>query len=725
MNFQTFFSRRTLILMVSVSFIVLLQLMLISWSPTDQSLFYLSSETAPIQNLFGFIGAQIAALCYFITGIAALLIPALLAFTLYCWYTKRWHDEWDRLLAAILGCMATAAACNFWHIGFLKDAPLYGGLVGKSIVALLRHVLPQQIVALALVSWLFSSLIVVTRMGILHLMAFVARYSAWAAYVLSGACIRSAWYVLRESFYWLRDAWRGTPFASIELLLSQAERDEYDALADLDNDPFWQQFKATGDDKPVEAPQAIEPAVACGSVYVLPDLAAVQHDRQSASYKKNTNIASVMAQLQDKLLRLGIQGSVRTVKEGPVVTMFEFEPAADSKLSKIVGLEDDIALALSAHSVRIIAPIPGTSCVGIEVANKERDMVMFLSLASQQHYTQSKHRLPLILGVDTTGTPVMVDLASLPHLLVAGSTGSGKSVALTTMLISLLGKLTPDHMRLVLIDPKRLEFAGFADIPHLLFPIVTQPQEAVKVLQWLVRHMEERYEKMAAVGAKNIRDYNASQSDTMPSIVVFIDELADLMMTAGKQVEDSLARLAQMARAAGIHLIVATQRPSVDVITGLIKVNFPSRIAFRVTSKVDSRTILDECGAEKLLGKGDMLFMDATGMRRVHGCFLSDDALKTIIHACKKQGTPAYISFESSSALVDDGCDENDVELYKQVEEFVMTLEEVSISLVQRKFRIGYNRSARIVELLQQRGRISSSEGARMKKVIRSGQVEK
>jgi S-DNA-T family DNA segregation ATPase FtsK/SpoIIIE len=293
------------------------------------------------------------------------------------------------------------------------------------------------------------------------------------------------------------------------------------------------------------------------------------------------------------------------------------------------------------------------------------------------------------------------------------------------MLISLLGKLTPDHMRLVLIDPKRLEFAGFADIPHLLFPIVTQPTQAVKVLQWLVRHMEERYEKMAAVSAKNIRDYNALQADMMPSIVVFIDELADLMMTAGKQVEDSLARLAQMARAAGIHLIVATQRPSVDVITGLIKVNFPSRIAFRVTSKVDSRTILDECGAEKLLGKGDMLFMDATGMRRVHGCYLSDDALKTIINVCKKQGVPSYISFESSSVVSDTICDENDAELYKQVESFVMTLEEVSISLVQRKFRIGFNRSARIVELLEERGRISSSDGARMKKVLRSVQVEK
>jgi len=389
--------------------------------------------------------------------------------------------------------------------------------------------------------------------------------------------------------------------------------------------------------------------------YVLPSLTifiGVDVEQNDDCLKKELETDAY--KLQEKLERFGVLGKIVTIKRGPVITLFEYKPQIDTKLSKILALEDDLALALQAMSIRIIAPIPGRSVVGFEVANKKRKNVSLAQVIQSNSYQEFSGNLPLILGEDTVGDTVMVDLARMPHLLIAGSTGSGKSVALNAMLMSLLCKLNPDELKLVLIDPKRLEFSTYTDIAHLLFPIVTDSKRAVPVLRWVVHQMEERYEKMAMSNARNIVEYNEhiylQKDERLPFIVVVIDELSDLMITAGKDVENSITRIAQMARAAGIHMIVATQRPSVDVITGLIKVNFPSRISFRVTSRVDSRTILDCIGAEKLLGNGDMLFLDVTNsqLKRVHGACVSDYEIRQVVDHIRSERLVSYLDFTQS-----------------------------------------------------------------------------
>jgi S-DNA-T family DNA segregation ATPase FtsK/SpoIIIE len=460
--------------------------------------------------------------------------------------------------------------------------------------------------------------------------------------------------------------------------------------------------------------------------YTLPDASlfiGVKEEKDNAQIKHEMQERAQL--LEEKLRRFGIEGSVVAIKRGPVVTLFEYKPAIDTKLSKILALEDDLSLALQAMSIRILAPIPGTNVVGFEVANTLRRDVSFAGLVKSSHFQKYKGSLPLILGEDTIGEPVVIDLARTPHLLIAGSTGSGKSVGLNGMLMSLVCRLTPDELKLILIDPKRLEFAAYADIAHLLFPIITHPKKATMALRWVVKEMERRYEAIAASGARNLFDYNEQMikkgTDKLPFIVVVVDELADLMMTAGRECEDLITRITQMARAAGIHLLVATQRPSVDIITGLIKVNFPSRISFRVTSKIDSRTILDCSGADKLLGRGDMLFLDATTslLRRVHGAYVSDKEIQAVVAHIKAERPPEYLSSEElQEGRQGEGLDTSDV-LYEDVLQFLSTVEEISISLLQRRFRIGYNRSARIIDMLESQGFIMPADGGKTRKVVR------
>jgi DNA segregation ATPase FtsK/SpoIIIE-like protein len=494
-----------------------------------------------------------------------------------------------------------------------------------------------------------------------------------------------------------------------------------------------------------DVPQPKKPALSMttrkSELYALPHMnifVAEKEKGQDLAVEKELQSRAHI--LEDKLKRFGVNGNVTAIKCGPVVTLFEYQPDADTKLSKIIVLEDDLAMALQAMSIRIIAPIPGRSVVGFEVANATRQDVLFSQVITTPTYAQFSGNLPLILGKGTIGEVVVVDLARMPHLLIAGSTGSGKSVAMNAILISLLCKLSPDELKLILIDPKRLEFASFTDIPHLLFPIVTSPAHAAPVLRWVVQEMEERYEKMAQCGARNITDYNEkilryifedknTQGErsgeeahkVLPFIVVMIDELADLMITAGRDIEDLITRITQMARAAGIHMIVATQRPSVDVITGLIKANFPSRISFRVASRIDSRTILDTMGADRLLGRGDMLFLDAatSQLRRVHGAYVSDKEIEQVADHIRKQRKVEYLDLHKITATHTQDLLGSDDALYKDVQEFLGEIDEISISLLQRKFRIGYNRSARIIDMLESQGLIMPQDGGKTRKVIR------
>lgn len=428
--------------------------------------------------------------------------------------------------------------------------------------------------------------------------------------------------------------------------------------------------------------------------------------------------------LEQKLKRFGVTGAIVHTCVGPLVTVFEYEPHVDTKLSKIITLEDDLAMVLQAMSVRILAPIPGKSVVGFEVANTQRQAVWFQEIFVSSVYQDGNHRLPLILGIDTAGNKIVADLAAMPHLLIAGSTGSGKSVSLNSMLISLLSKKSFSDVKLILIDPKRLEFMTYADIPHLIFPIVTHPNRAVSVLKWLVHEMDRRYEKMSEIGARDCEGYNKktnNKEEMFPYIVLVVDEFADLMITVKKDIEALITRLAQMARAAGIHMILATQRPSVDVITGLIKVNFTSRIALRVASKIDSRTILDVNGAERLLAKGDMLFLDgASGqLKRIHGPYISSEEIERVVSHLSKQGKPVYydldVALNNNSVLED----KEDKVLYEQILAFIEHTDAISISLLQRKFKIGYNRSARIIERLELNGLIMPAEGSKMRRVVR------
>tara|TARA_B100001057_G_scaffold470098_1_gene531123 strand:+ start:1962 stop:4187 length:2226 start_codon:yes stop_codon:yes gene_type:complete len=485
---------------------------------------------------------------------------------------------------------------------------------------------------------------------------------------------------------------------------------------------------------------------------------------KKSQIKNNTNkeLNRINSELADKLERTlseyGVEGKVTGFKTGPIVTLFEFVPSAGIKSSKIIGLSDDIARAMSSVSARISSQ-PGKTSMGIEIPNQKRDGVLFGDLIDDERHESDENALTLALGKNISGEKIFTDLEKMPHLLIAGTTGSGKSVGINTMILSLLFKFKPNECKLILIDPKMLELSIYEDIPHLLTPVVTNPNKAVFALKWVVREMENRYKLMSSVNVKNISSYNNKvlrtlssgrklfrevqtgiDSDTrmpiiekieiklekMPFIVVVIDEMADLMMVAGKEVESLVQRLAQMARASGIHLITATQRPSVDVITGTIKANFPSRISYKVASKFDSRTILNEMGAEQLLGSGDMLLLEnGANIKRLHGGFISEAEVEDVVNAIKKQATFDYkkeISLDEVDGKTNDGADlvsNNSDELYSKAVEIVIKQQKVSTSYIQRYLQIGYNRAARIIEKMEEDSIISEANNAGKRHVLK------
>jgi DNA segregation ATPase FtsK/SpoIIIE, S-DNA-T family len=461
----------------------------------------------------------------------------------------------------------------------------------------------------------------------------------------------------------------------------------------------------------------------------------------------------------------GVKGEIINVRPGPVVTLYELEPAPGIKSSRVIGLADDIARSMSAISARV-AVVQGRNAIGIELPNQRRETVYLRELLASQDFEKSKHRLPIALGKTIGGEPVIVDLARMPHLLVAGTTGSGKSVAINTMILSLLYRLRPEQCRLIMVDPKMLELSVYDGIPHLLTPVVTDPKKAVVALKWAVREMEDRYKKMSKVGVRNIDGFNARVAEAaakgeiitrtvqtgfdrqtgeavyeqeemalseLPYIVVIVDEMADLMMVAGKDIEGAIQRLAQMARAAGIHLIMATQRPSVDVITGTIKANFPTRISFQVTSKIDSRTILGEQGAEQLLGQGDMLYMAGGGrISRVHGPFVADNEVEKIVAHLKTQGAPEYLTAITEDEPVDEdgggagssaaspgSMDAEEAgDYYDRAVNIVLRDRKCSTSYIQRRLSVGYNKAASLVERMEKEGVVGAANHAGKREIL-------
>ncbi|MBI5895915.1 MAG: DNA translocase FtsK 4TM domain-containing protein, partial [Desulfobacterales bacterium] len=476
------------------------------------------------------------------------------------------------------------------------------------------------------------------------------------------------------------------------------------------------------------------------SGFQLPSITFLDDPEERPGSVNEDNLLALSKQLEKKLEDFGVHGRVVAVTPGPVITTFEYAPAPGVKINKIVNLSADLALALRAISVRIVAPIPGKAAIGIEVPNTDRETVRFKEIVASGVFEKSKSKLTLCLGKDIVGNPVVAAMDKMPHLLIAGATGAGKSVALNTMICSFLYKATPDDVKMIMVDPKRIELSAYDGIPHLITPVVTDAKKATNALFWAVKEMERRYELLSKKKARHISQYNQklerepetvnTEGDETPSepqrplpyIVIIIDELADLMMVASRDVEVALTRLAQMARAAGIHLILATQRPSVDVLTGIIKANFPTRLTFQVSSKTDSRTIIDANGAESLLGMGDMLFLPpGTGkLQRIHGAYISETELNRVIEFLKQQKPPEYdhAVVEAPKEEKSDDEEREYDERYDDAVALVTRTGQASISMIQRHLRIGYNRAARIVEMMEQEGVVGPSDGVKPREVL-------
>lgn len=735
------------LILISIMSVVtaLLFACLLSYKVTDPSLFYYTTHPLSTANWCGAPGAYVASLLYQLFGMASFMVVILcISITLIIMYGISFKREWDRLGASVLLLMISSVILSRYHYD--------GGYCGRTLHGALVHLFDGVGSGVCVASLIVICSILILRSVFFKsittastkIFRFIQRYRFSWYYGLKTSIVSLSHMVWRASLG-IKNLLDGSTLEQepslmnfeygLEEILSQeaptfkknsqelthnVHEPKHGAVFTHNNEMMHSEVSLqTPERSPVYHKQErhVTPSVS----YVLPTTTIFINNEKEANAVHMNALKQQATLLENKLQHFGVAGKVLAIQAGPVVTLFEYQPDIDAKISKIIALEDDLALALQALSIRIIAPIPGRSVVGFEVANKERREVMLASIMQSSAYQDYTGLLPLVLGKNTIGGEVIVDLAAMPHLLVAGSTGSGKSVALNTMLMSLLCRHSPDDLNLILIDPKRLEFSAYADIAHLLFPIVTLPKEISPVLQWVIGEMERRYELLAEYGVRNIHDYRRQTTqEHLSFIVIVIDELADVMMTTGREVEELIARIAQMARAAGIHMIVATQRPSVDVITGLIKVNFPSRISFRVSSKVDSRTILDDIGAEKLLGKGDMLFLNASAvnLQRVHGAYVSDKEIQRVTDHIRTQRTVHYQELAIDSNNDEDLYGEDDI-LYQQVLEFLKQVDDISISLLQRKFRIGYNRSARIIEQLEAKGIVSPPMGGKTRKIIR------
>jgi S-DNA-T family DNA segregation ATPase FtsK/SpoIIIE len=719
-------------------------LALLSYHPLDPSFTRFVPEAVPLHNWTGAAGSYTADTLIRLLGIGILWLPAMFLIAAFRYFRDPLFRMGAAAAAGLVGLTFATSGIFALVIGTIEiyGIPLdAGGLLGRVTADLLDTYLR-----------LAGSLII---LGLILIVALMILFD-FSVVSFAGRTART-WESLLDRF---RERFRrkeeapaeNGPVAAHTPVIEEAKRETLkEKLAKAEQTHFDFASRLNGK-------------------FRLPPLTLLDRvERKDTRIKRETLIANSRT-LEKKLSDFGVDGKVIEVKPGPVITMYELEPAPGVKINKITNLSDDLALALRAPSIRIIAPIPGRGAIGIEIPNQERDPVSLRDVLDHAAFRESPYRLPIALGEDIVGAPVIADLIRMPHLLIAGTTGSGKSVSLNAMICSILFKAPPDEVKFIMIDPKRLELSGYEGIPHLLHPVVVDPKKASLVLRWAVEEMERRYRIISDVGVKSIDAYNQLRAgkapappppetgeagreeaeetmeafpgaspvrkaaekasrkneplpDRLPYIVIIIDELADLMMVAQRNVEESLTRLAQMARAAGIHLILATQRPSVDVITGIIKANFPTRISFKVSSKVDSRTILDQMGAEKLLGAGDMLFIPPGSSRltRIHGAYVSDMEIERIVDFVKKQGKPAYdesITEYEPEAAEGEKPDADFDEKYDEAVALVTDLGQASISLIQRYMKIGYNRAARIVERMEAEGVVGPTDGAKPRKVL-------
>jgi S-DNA-T family DNA segregation ATPase FtsK/SpoIIIE len=738
------FRLREAALILAVALAAYLLLSLWSYEPTDPGWSTTGADDL-IANSGGIVGAWLADALLYGFGFPAYLFPFMVGFSgwlLFSWGKRADSDDalhfWVLKMVGLL--MALAAASGLSSLSLTQYAQLLpmgaGGVLGEVVGQGFESVFGASGTSLLLLAVLLTGvtlftglswLMVIDKLGSVAMIA-VVYVSRWLREMKDDLQARRTRQQREETFREQKEKLQHKAKVRIEPVLDKKEpskREEKEKQVPLFETP--------------DAPG-------------MPALALLDMPKASQSAFSEEVLQALSRQVELKLKDFGVEVQVVEVQPGPVVTRFELQPAPGIKVSRISGLAKDLARALSVSSVRIVEVIPGKPVVGLEIPNETREIVRLREILACEDYENSKSLLELALGKDIAGRPTVANLEKMPHLLVAGTTGSGKSVAVNAMILSILYKATPEQVRMIMVDPKMLELSVYEDIPHLLAPVVTDMKEAANALRWCVAEMERRYPLMAALGVRNIAGYNKKVRDAiergepikdptmdvepgevaptlepLPFIVVVIDELADMMMVVGKQVEELIARLAQKARASGIHLILATQRPSVDVITGLIKANIPTRIAFQVSSRIDSRTILDQMGAEQLLGQGDMLYLPpGSGLpERVHGAFVDDHEVHAVVEHLKKMAAPNYLEEITQDPAGDDGegglGDPSDAEsdpLYDQAVQIVTESRRASVSGIQRRLKIGYNRAARIVEAMEAAGVVSAMQGNGSREVL-------
>ena len=735
---------------------------LATYNAADAVWFFNTGGQIPAANFVGRVGAFLSEVSFQIFGFASYLGPALLVMLGWYYFWCRSIDAaYTKFvgLALMFSCTASFFSLAFGTLEVSGKALRAGGYLGQWLAGILAEYLNRTGSIIVILTLLFLAVILSSQFSFGRLFSKAAGFvRGWVA---TGVGAARHWLAHRQKERQRQDVIRkhlertGASTARTEVLAKSKPpipRRPATAKAKDLTPPVAPTDVEAGESNrsmgcpPQAAPLPLPdfplkmPGERRKGAFTLPPATLLDSPKAVQKFYERVLMDNARL-LEGKCREFAVEGSVIQIHPGPVVTTFEFKPDAGVKYSRVTGLADDLSLAMQAESV-LIERIPGKSTVGIQIPNQIRDKISIRELLESESYQRSTSKLTLALGKSIHGEPVVTDLAKMPHLLIAGSTGTGKSVALNAMLTSILYRATPDDVRLILIDPKRLELGIYEDIPHLLTPVVVDPKQASNALRWAVHEMEGRYKQLAAEGVRNVEQYNrniglrlreqakkskaAKQAEDveklrpLPYIVLAIDELADLMMVASNEVEESIARLAQMARAVGIHLILATQRPSVDVITGLIKANFPSRIAFRVSSKVDSRTILDANGAEQLLGKGDMLYLPPASSRsiRLHGPYISEQESARLVSFLRKQGKPGYDGTITQDDKATETLEFERDDLYDQAARLAVSSGQASISYLQRRLRIGFSRAARLVDMMEADGLVSSASSGKPREVL-------
>jgi S-DNA-T family DNA segregation ATPase FtsK/SpoIIIE len=722
---------------------------LATYEPSDPVWFFSAGSGAQPVNFAGRVGAFLAELSFQLLGYASHLVPAAMV-------VLGWHYFWCRTLDAqytkligaglLFGCVSSLLSLAFGSVDVAGKPFRAGGYLGEWLASWMAEYLNRTGSIIVILTLLFLAIVLLTQLSLGRLFSSATRVSRSGGSRMFGA-FRS----------WLDERRRARQRQA--LLAKQAKKaekapavvaaprepaeaapvrasviDEDRRPAEERRPPVMAKRPKTLENPPLPLPDPEPRAPRRNGAFTIPPLSLLDAPKTERKIDERELMEGARL-LEEKCREFSVEGAVAQIHPGPVVTTFEFKPDAGVKYGKITSLADDLCLAMQAESV-LIDRIPGKSTVGIQIPNHAREQISLRELLQSEMYQRSGSKLTLALGKTIHGEPYMTDLATMPHLLIAGSTGTGKSVAINSMLSSILFRATPDEVRLIMIDPKRVELGMYEDIPHLMTPVVVDPKQAVNALRWAVKEMEERYKQLAKAGVRNIEQFNrnaahqakekaAAETEEplmmpLPYIVVVIDELADLMMVARGDVEESIARLAQMARAVGVHLLLATQRPSVDVITGLIKANLPSRISFRVQSKTDSRTILDGNGAEQLLGRGDMLFMPPGSSRaiRLHGPYISEQESARLASFLRKQGKPIYNTSITAEEKKLDSIEMEKDDLYDEASRIVVSSGQASISYLQRRLRIGFSRAARLVDMMEIDGLVSPGVGGKPREVL-------